>query len=486
MHHHRIHAVRIAALVAVGAAAVFVAFWRLGRATVVNDEFVYVRAGWAYVHGDVSLNLEHPPFAKYLYGAAQLVAGQGVLGPRVVAALAVLGTGVVLFVWLRKEAGFWTALVAAGGWWLTPRGSGSAWAATGSNIGARIDRFAMLEPIMVFFAVAALAAAWAWMRTGHRRWIVLAGAALALSVTSKVSTSVLVLAIAALPFLFRRPRDLVAGALFGGIAFVVVFVVVYLPVGLFTAISYMLRFQGRQNQHGHPITIGGTIWPEAPWWANFAFLAQGTGWLLLTVLLIGVFAALVLRPSRLAVFLAIALGVFLVFYIVVANVSLPYYYDAWMPFIIALAALGYGRLATSRVPVVRIVGVALVASLLLPFAVLGKAVATTRPSGIALLEEALAVRGRAEDNVLFARFSANTWRIYFPERGTMKPQNGPFSAIVVGEDDRRTMPRQVRTFLSESGGQLEHFRVDYLDVYIAEHGTIEDNNRDGTLLIERG
>lgn len=482
----RLHSrpVRATALVVVALAAVFVAYWHLGRPTIVNDEFVYLRASWAYVHGNFSLNLEHPPLAKYVYGVAQLLVGQGPLGPRLVAATAMLGTGVVLFLWLRREVGFWTGLTAAAMWWLTPRGSGSSWAEAGSVIGVRIDRFAMLEPLMVFFAVASLAAAWRWMRTGNRWWVAAAGALLALSVTSKVSTAVLVLAVGALPLLFRRWRDLGVGALYGGVAFVVVFVVVYLPVGLFAAIGQMLRFQAQQNAHGHPTTILGTIYPAAPWWANFAFLADGTGWLLLTVLTIGVVAALVIRPDRLVAYLGIALGVFLVFYVIVANVSLPYYYDAWMPFIIALAAIGYGRLATVRPPLGRIAAAVLVAALLIPVARLGVAVVQTRPSGIAMLTEALEVRGKDDENVLFARFSANTWRIYFGDRGTQKPQLGPFDAVVVGHDDRRAMPKQVRTFLAEYDDQLEHFRLDYLDVYVTKTGVINDNNRDGTLSIE--
>lgn len=483
----RLHSrpLRGTAFVVVAAAALFVAFWHLGRATIVNDEFIYLRASWAYVHGDFSLNLEHPPTAKYLYGIAQLVLGQGPLGPRLVAAVAMLATGAVLFVWLRREVGFWTGLLAAGAWWLTPRAAGATWADAGSVIGARIDRFAMLEPLMVFFAVASLAAAWRWMRTGNRWWVAAAGALLALSVTSKVSTAVLVLAIGALPLLARRWKDLGVGALWGGVPFVVVFVLLYLPVGLFSPIGHMLAFQAQQNAHGHPTTILGTVFARAPWWANFAFLFAGTGWLLLALLVVGVVCALAVRPDRLVAYLGIALGVFVVFYVVVANVSLPYYYDAWMPLVVALAAIGYARLASVRPPLGRVAALVLVAGLLVPVGRLGVAVAETRPSGIALLTDALTVRGHGTEGVLFSRFSANTWRIYFGDRGSMRPENGPFDAVVVGSDTRRTMPAQVRTFLDEHADELEHFRLDYLDVYVPEQGTIVDNNVDGTLSIER-
>ena len=50
-------------------------------------------------------NFEHPPFAKYLFGVAQLIAGhQSVVADRVVAALCTLGTALVLGLWLGKAA----------------------------------------------------------------------------------------------------------------------------------------------------------------------------------------------------------------------------------------------------------------------------------------------------------------------------------------------------------------------------------------------
>ncbi len=74
---------------AVVLAALFVAYWHVGRQRTDVDEDVYVRAGWQYVHGVFTLNLEHPPTAKFLFGLAELVVGSPTtLGPRIVAATA--------------------------------------------------------------------------------------------------------------------------------------------------------------------------------------------------------------------------------------------------------------------------------------------------------------------------------------------------------------------------------------------------------------
>jgi len=71
-----------------------------------------------------------------------------------------------------------------------------------------MDRTALLEPVMMmFFAVAAMNAASRWVNGVDRRrwlWVAVSGLLLALAVTSKVTPAVIVLAIIALPMLFRR------------------------------------------------------------------------------------------------------------------------------------------------------------------------------------------------------------------------------------------------------------------------------------------
>ena len=148
--------------------AVFQNFWNLAAANVEVDETVYVKAGWQYVHGDFRLNGEHPFTAKYLMGIAQLILGQGLTSARTAAAVASLVTGVIIWWWLRTEVGRTTGMLAAAMWLLLPRQISLFW-------GPREDRYALLEPFMMMFGVAAMAAGWWWYRSGRWSPMVLAG-----------------------------------------------------------------------------------------------------------------------------------------------------------------------------------------------------------------------------------------------------------------------------------------------------------------------
>jgi hypothetical protein len=370
---------RASAAVVVVAWALFDVFWRLFAQPPGGDESTYVAAGWQYVHGDFALNREHPPTAKYLFGLAQLVAGQGVDGPRVVVGLLVLACGVVLFCWLRPLVGYWGALAAAAMWWLTPRG----------GIEVRVDREAVLDPVMSVFALFATAAAWRWSSGRGGRsvaWAAASGALLALSVTSKVSTAVLVPVLLVVPVVLllvdrrqqrgssrRRMRRVVLGVAAWLVSFAVVFVVVYAPMGMRSAIAYMVRFQGEQNAIGHRVVIAGRSFARAPWWADFVFAWEGLQGVTVVVLLIGVVAAFVAARSnrRPVLLVSVALAVLVVFYVGVARVALPTYYVAWVPFLVVLAAVGFAALARGS----RAVATLLVLCLVVPAAGLSIAVA---------------------------------------------------------------------------------------------------------------
>ncbi|WIB59098.1 glycosyltransferase family 39 protein [Curtobacterium sp. MCLR17_007] len=501
---------RVAALVLVLAATAFDLFWRLGAQTIMNDEQVYVSVGWQYVHGDFTGNTEHPPLAKFLFGAAQLVFGQGVFGPRLVAATAVLATGLLLFWWLRRPLGFWGALLAAGLWWLTPRAIGAAWPDLGSGIGARIDRFALLEPVMVVFAVASLACAWAWTREWRWWWPVLSGVFLGLSVSSKVTTAVLVVALITVPIVHRRWRALLIGAPLAAVASAAVVVLVYVPLGVVAPIQRMIAFQTAHNGGGHRTTINGVVYLHAPWWADFAFMANGIGWVMVAVLGVGVLAALVVRPDRLVVVLVVALAALMLFSTVVAHVALPHYYDVWMPFLVALAAVGYTRLARVADPrrpraprrsasevrlrarrpsvstagvVMRVVATALALAAVVPAATLASTIAAARPAGIALLGDALRAEGMPADHrVLFVKYGS-TWGVYFRGYASGKPEDGKFGALAIGPDIRYPVTPEVRSFLAENRDRLQHVRVDYLDVWVLRDGA-EFAQQDGRFVIQ--
>lgn len=480
----------------VALAGVFVCFWHIGQQVLDGDELIYVQAGWQYVHGVFTANLEHPPTAKYLYGLAQLVSGQGVLGPRLVAGTAVFATGLVLFAWLRGPLGHWGALLAAGLWWLTPRANGPDAFDPGSGTAVRIDRLALLEPVLVLFVVLALAAAWMWITTSSRwrwAWAALAGASLGLAVTSKATGALFVVAIIVLPLLFRRWWELLTGGVVAAAAFALTFVASYAPVGMVRGLTYMLDFQSAHDANGHLADIAGHTYRFAPWWAQFWYMAVGTTPVLVAVLVLGVVAALLVRPDRLVVYLLAAAVPVMVFF-GASKVALAHYYDAWMPVVIALAAVGFTRLGRSvvlararradhragrragrPVPVAAtavIAGVVVlgVGAAVIPAAQQTVAVARVRPSGLALLDQELRAHGVDGGRILFTEYGAPGWRPYFADRGMDVPVAGRYGAVVQGTDERFPVPAQVRAFLRDERSRLTAFRIDDLRVWVPKAG----------------
>ena len=458
--------IRIAAFLVVAVWGLYQCFWNLLGSNIAGDESIYISAGWDYVHGDFADNREHPPFAKYLFGLAQLVLGQGALGPRLVVAVLVFAVAVVAFLWLRRHIGFWAGLTAAGLWLLTPRG----------GVGTRVDRIALLDPVMAVFALFALAAAWAWVRT-DRWWLApVSGALMALSVTSKVSTVVLLPAFLLLPVFHRAWRKLLIGGLLWVLAFGVVFVVVYLPMGIRSAIEYMVVFQNGQNTNGHPITIDGHVYTFAPWWANPLFFERGVGVVMTVVIVVGLIAALVVRPDVLVAYLATALGCMVVFYVVVAKIALPHYYEAWMPVLLVLTAIGYARLGSLPPRTwTSAVAALLVLVSAVPAVGLSRAIATAEPTGIALVDGYLRSRGVDGGTVLFVSATPTVYRPYFADRGTMDVRKGPFTAVVVGGDPRFPAAGTVTALIRNDADELVRRDVDGLVVYTPkEPGTIAD------------
>lgn len=470
---------RTVAFVVVVALGLYVAFWRISRQTPYGDELIYISSGWDYVHGRLSDNLQHPPFAKYLYGFVQLVVGQGVAGPRYLAATASFATGAVLFAWLRRPVGFWGALLAAGLWWLSPRGDSPTWMRVASGEAVRIDRLALLEPMMTFFAVAAVAAAWQW---GVRRrsddgpwagwwWMAAAGALLAASVTSKVSTAVLVLSLVAVPVLFRRWIGLVTGGVVAAVGFAVVFVAAYAPVGGWRAIQYMLAFQGEHDAKGHEIYLLGRVHELAPWWTNFVRVEEGVGWPTTVVLVVGIVAALAVRPDRLVALLGISLGLLVLFYCT-ANVALPHYYHVWMPWAIALAAIGLVRLARLRPPVTTVVALVAVAATVLPAVTVARTVAETRSTGFARIGAALAAHGvPAGDQLLVAGATQQAFAPFIGRRGqTQETRSGDYGVVVEGVDPRFPMDPEIARLLRDHPADFREFHVDDLRVWVVQDG----------------
>ena len=115
-------ALRAVVLVAVLLLAAYTAFFRLGFEDWHTDEPIYRKAGLAYVQeGDFSINQEHPFLAKYILGVTQAVSGSSEAGVvRIPAAAASLLTGLVLFAFGRRAAGYWVGVLALALWTISP------------------------------------------------------------------------------------------------------------------------------------------------------------------------------------------------------------------------------------------------------------------------------------------------------------------------------------------------------------------------------
>jgi hypothetical protein len=329
----------LAALAVLGGLAVFVYFYRLGVPTWLGDEVVYRDAGYQYVHGDFHLALENPPLVKYLLGLVQVVFGSGHVAVRAPAALAGLLTGVVLFLFGRREAGIWAGVLAFALWVLLPRPE----LVGPYDIGqVKIDRYARQEVFMAFFATAALLAGWRWAESGRWRPALLGGVALGLAMACKAPAVLTLPAIllAGLVTLGLSRRTLLQAAAVCGAAALTA-AATYLPMGgeARDAIDFMFTTSDWRDAIGHPFVFDGTLYQHAPWWANFWWQWKALG----TPAALAVLACLVLSPFLLrrgpAVLLISAVLVPAGFLAFGLSYALPYYYYTWEPPLVLLCAL---------------------------------------------------------------------------------------------------------------------------------------------------
>ncbi|WP_188940644.1 ArnT family glycosyltransferase [Nakamurella endophytica] len=421
-------------------------------AGITPDERAYLDNGWAYVHGDFSGNGEHPYTAKVLMGLGQLIGGHNVVADRTAAGLASVATGVVIWWWLRRDAGRATGLIGGALWLLLPRPIGV--------VGLRIDRFGLLEPFMMLFAVIAMAATRWWIRTGRRRAAVWAGVAIGLSVTSKVTTVVLVpvLLIAALA---ARPSRRTAGqaGLFAAAAAAVV-VVTYLPApGFLGQAVAMLRYQSAHSSRGHMVVVAGTVTPRPPWWANLYWMWEGLGVAATIALAIGLVLLAVQRgrPTAVTALVAANLAALAVFLLAVSSVALQHYYYALVPEITVLAALGIGRpldiwLTRRTRPrpadspqagaVLRCAALAAVLATGVAAVGLSVQTATQHPGGVKLAAEILAVEHVPPGPIVVAGFRPLEYQPYLPTAAGTFPtdRDTPAVAVIVQRGDPSTPP----------------------------------------------
>lgn len=460
------------AVVLVALWALWQAFGTLGAANLNADEPTYAAAGWAYLHGDLTPNPEHPPVAKLLFGLAQLLGGPGVDSTRMAAGVCTLAGGALLYAWLRAEVGWVGALTAAGAWTLLPHGVSS---------GVRIDRFGLLDPVMALFAIAAFAAAWRWYRTGSWAWLTLSAAGLGLAIGAKLPVAAMAPALA-LPLVARtrterrqpHPRTDRAsrrtirparvrvgrariGRVVGGLAArsaVYLLVVagvgaaLLAPFGGLDAIERMLRFQAEHSAAGHLVEVAGVATTHPPWWAGLRFAVDGMGVVAAAVLAAGALAAFLRPPRLLATTLATAVLLEWVFQFGLSSVALPHYYYAWVWPLCALFGIGVAALIRIRFgrPAIEPIGLrkscvgraaargaaaALLAAALGAAAWTSVAVAAERPRDMALALPILDRLGAPAGPVLVAGLAEWEYLPYLDGRQTLDPHAAGIVAVAV-------------------------------------------------------
>lgn len=486
-----VRAVAFAVVVTVG---LFQSFWHLGRANINPDEGIYLQAGREYLRGDFHFNREHPPTAKWIYGYAQAFLGANLTSGRLAAAGIAFLAGFVILIWLRKELGWWWAVLATGFWWTLPRAV--------AETGVKIDRFAILEPFMVSFAILAVALGWWWFRRPTWWTAALAGAAMALSVTSKVSTAFLVFSFAYLLIRLAVRDRAIKKAVVGFIAYAAalagVAVAVWAPLNMVTAIQYMVAFQARQKAGGHNVVVAGTTTAHPPWWANLWFTEQGLGPWLVIALCVAALFAFVPRPSELSVYLGVASAVLLIFYCGIAGNALPSYYYVWVWLLFVLATMGLRNLWGFRIrrrhgPVrhgsdVRRGGRWILRPLVLVVLVIALVSATSTTVAIAHVQRTgfgraaavLEAHGVKPINIIetgYASWEFNPYLRDSVKEPIIQPGNTFFNGpsytgtvVALRTDDRIHYNRPLAKFVQDNRSRFTHVVVDNVDFYIPRDG----------------
>lgn len=350
--------IRATILLVVLALAIYTAFFRLGAGGWHADEPIYRDSGLEYIRdNNFRSNLEHPFLAKYILGVTQVMLGSS--EPEVIripAAVAFLLTGLTLFFFARRVAGFWVGVLALALWTISP-------------LALMFGRVATLEVFVGFFSTLALYFGWRWAESRKWTYAGWTGVAAGLAVTSK-PVGILILPAILFAGLLKIgiSRRLVIQSQLLLLVTTAVALATYIPMGSQapSAIQYMFEFQSAHSARGHPVSLGGTIYQFPPWWAHLWWQWEVYGTLATLSLGIAIVVAL-LRRHHLDLYLLTAVLIpflFLSFYV---DFKLSSYFYVWQPPLILLLALAAGKLPRWRTTT----GIALAALLLVPFVYLG-------------------------------------------------------------------------------------------------------------------
>lgn len=444
-------------LAVVATLAASVGFWAVDQANIGPDELIYQEAALRYVQGDMSANPEHPPVGKYLLGAWQVVFGSDIGSVRSLMGLVLVTTALIAFAWMRAAFGAATALTSTVLLITTHRVSGADF----------IDRQVMLDPFSVMFGLAALATLWWWERRRRPALAFVAGALMALAITSKASAATLLIgAMACVPWReLGAPVTWRAILSFAGAGVAVCFAV-YLPVGGLDAVAAMLDFQRAHADEGHLISVAGHSYTHAPWFAALWFAGDVVGWVpLVATLAMAVVGASLCWRDRATRMLALG-GLGTLVLISASPVVLPHYTLGWLWSPLLLAGVGLVALLErcKTIGARRLVAVAAIVLALGPLTGILH-VATMRPTNVARVDSAMAADPAEDGVVLTLQLSSWITEPNIDAPVTEDPTDDGITAVVVGRDLRFPADPALLSFLdrSEEALQLDDVRLYLLD-----------------------
>jgi 4-amino-4-deoxy-L-arabinose transferase-like glycosyltransferase len=446
-------ALRAVVLVAVLLLAAYTAFFRLGVEEWDIDEPIYRNAGLEYVQdSNYTNNREHPFLVKFILGITQVVFGSSEAGVvRIPAATAFLLTGLVLFAFARRVAGYWVGVLALALWTISP-------------LTLAFGRVATLEVFLAFFCTLALYLGWRWAESGSWWFAAFSGVVVGLATASKV-VGILFLPAIVLVGLLKIGlswRSFFQSTLVG-LAVAATALATYAPLGSEapSAIQYMLEYQSHHNEGGHSQQINGLIYKFPPWWAHLWWQWEFYGTLATLSLGVAIIFA-VLRRRALELYLLVAVLVPFLFLSFYAQVRLHHYFGAWQPPLILLLALAAGKLALQgRTRGQQIMGGILAVLLLAPFAYLGvetvKAVSQVRPGPNAAVAKHLEDTGHDRGPILVQDLVLVE---YLPKAQLFdKPEDAQgeeIDAVIMDSDSYKPRHEATTDYLAANTDKFEH------------------------------
>lgn len=468
--------VRWVAWVLVFAWGAYQCLWNLAAANPNADEPQYNRVGRDYLRGQLAENHEQPPTAKYIFGAVQLLFGEGPLAPRLLVGVLTLAGGLIIFLWMRPELGWMPALIPTAFWLLLPRG-------VATTFEFRLDRFAVLEPVMVFFAISAMAAAWQWHRGRHVAWIAVAAICLGLSATSKPTTVVLLPAFLLLILARRRVRDILTALAVAAIVLAATVLLVYWPIGVVAGLRDLIEFQAAANANGHLIDLGSIATGHPPWWANLYFGWKGLGSATVVVFVVGSIAALFDRRNRfLVAYTLTALAALVVFYLFIAQNALPSYYYAWIWALCCIAGIGCAWLLRRRpsratTGILRLVGAATLLVAATAAVATSILVWNDGPTGLARADQTLRSAGIDHGIVLTSGMAPWEPDQGIHDRWTTDPGAHCIVAVATKDSPRSPIAPEVAAFIEQNRAHLQRVQLNDVAFFIFDTATALENCR---------